>query len=220
MEWFTVRNSEELAVLVDAAGILPFFRSRIPGWSLEEHIDPAVWFTGADGPWEWKGRQSKEKRYVYGRFIDGKNAWVSLACFQDLMNLRRDGYDFEGRCEDGLVPYREKQLMACIERLAPVVSKNARRQCGLSKGFDAALTRLQMQTFVINQDFVYDLDKYGRAYGWGNALLSTPEKWFGEAYMAEGYSRKPAESLHRLAGKLSAALPWADPAAIEKALRG
>ena len=220
MGWWTVSHIGDLEELVNQIGILPFFRNRIPGWSLEEHIRPDVWFTSADGPWEWKGRLAKDKRNVYGRFIAGKNAWVSLDCFPDLANLRRDGYDFEGRCEDGLVPYREKLLMAWLEEHAPAVSKVARRECGFSKGFDTALTHLQMQTFIINQDFVYDLDRYGHAYGWGNALLTTPEKWFGAEYLDEAFRRKPEESLERLLERLQPWLSWADPGDLRRVLHG
>ena len=209
-----------LEALIRRVGILPFFPTGVPGWSLAENIDPAVWFTGADGPWEWKGRQAKAKRYVYGRLVDGKNAWVSLDCYPDLANLRRDGYDFEGRCEDGLVPWREKQLMAWIEAHAPVLSKSARRLSGVTKGFDTALTHLQMQTFILNQDFVYDIDRRGRAYGWGNALLSTPERWFGEDFLAAGYARKPEESFALLMDRLRSAMPWAEEAQLARALRG
>ena len=220
MDWWTVDSRDSLAALIDAAGILPFFRNRIPGWSLEEHITPSRWFTAEEGPWEWKAALAASKQSVYGRFVWGKNAWVSLDFFPDLANLRRDGYDFEGRCEDGLVPYREKQLMAWAEARAPVVSKAVRRGCGVTRGFDTALTHLEMQTFLINQDFVYDIDRSGKPYGWGNALLTTPEKWFGPPFLARAESRRPAESLDLLLEKLRERVPWADPALLRRALQG
>ncbi len=220
MNWFTVRDIEGLAALVEEAGILPFFRCAIPGWSLEEHIDPGVWFTGVDGPWEWKGRLAKAKRNLYGKLIAGKNAWVSLELYADLCNLRRDGYDFEGRCEDGLVPWRDQQLMRYMEAHAPLVSKAVRRNCGVTKGFDTSLTRLQMQTFICNQDFVYDFDRHGNTYGWGNALLTTPEKWLGEDYLARVGDRSPEASLDRLMAHMRGVLPWADEHTLRKLLVG
>lgn len=114
MRFDCVHSEEDLAQLVAGIGFLPFFRCRIPGWSLEENIDPAVWFTAADGPWEWKGRMARDKKLVYGKFIRGKAAFVSLTCFPDLANFRRDGYDWEGFVEDAKAPHQDKLLMHCL----------------------------------------------------------------------------------------------------------
>ncbi len=40
------------------------------------------------------------------------------------------------------------------------------------KGFDTAITNLQMQTYVTVHSFEYAQDKYGRPYGWGTAQRS------------------------------------------------
>ena len=45
------------------------------------------------------------------------------------------------------------------------ISSQIRRRTGLIKGYDAALTRLQMQTFVVIADFRYSLSKDGVPYG-------------------------------------------------------
>ena len=202
-----VRTQEMLLELVNTLGILPFFKNRIPGWSLEEHIDPAVWFTGADGPWQWKGYLAASKSCIYSKLVRNGNAWISHALFPDLANYRRDGYDFEGRVEDGLVPYRDKLLMDYLDSHIPVLSRTARRSCGFAKGYEASLTRLEMQTFIINQDFVYDLTKDGKPYGWGNAFLTFPEKWLGEAYLEQTDGRTPEQSLSRICEHLHLAMP-------------
>lgn len=213
-----IYTREELLYLVNRLGILPFFRNSIPGWSVEEQISPEIWFTEQEGPWEWKGQMARERDCVYGKFFQKKNAWVSLDLFPHLCNYRRNGYDFEGMCEDGLVPYRDMQLMNYLLSRLPMQSKDARRMGPVQKGYDASLTRLQMQTFLINQDFVYSLDKHGRPYGWGNALLTTPEHWLGQQ-IVDGAGCSPDDSLRFMGAHLHGALPHIPEKAFIEALR-
>lgn len=220
MRFQCVRSADDLAVLAAGIGFLPFFRSRIGGWSLEENVDPSVWFTDQDGPWEWKGRLAREKRIVYGKFYHGKAAFVSLTCFPDLCNFRRDGYDFEGFCEDALAPHNDRLLMAWLTEHGPAPSKTVRRSCGFTKGYDTVLTRLQMQTFVIDRDFVYDTDRNGRPYGWGNALLDTPERFLGAETVNSGDIYSPAESRERIVRWLHGWMPDAPEDLIRAELKG
>ena len=215
----TIHSKEELLNLVNRVGILPFFKNSIPGWSLEECIEPSLWFGDLEGPWEWKGQMAKEKTCVYSKLIKNGNAWVSLEWFPDLCNYRRNGYDFEGLCEDGLVRYRDKLLMQYLSTHTPILSKIAKRSWGLSIGYDAALTSLEMQTFVINQDFVYSIDKTGKPYGWGNALLTLPETYLGEEYVNQADRYSPQESFERLCQHLMSVLPGCDEAQLRKMLK-
>ena len=58
---------------------------------------------------------------------------------------------------------------------------------------------------IITQDFVYPRDKHGHEYGWGWALLTTPEDLLGkEACHCE---RTPEESLARIMAHLRQLLP-------------
>ncbi len=215
----TIQTIEGLEEAIDAFGILPFFRSRVPGWSLEDRIAPGVWFTDREGPWEWKGQLALQRICVYGKFISGKAAFVSPDCFGDLMNLRRRGMTFEERLEEGLVPYGDKRLMEYLKAHPNVLSKYAKRESGLTKGYDAALTRLQMSTDVILCDFRYSLDKTGKPYGWGNAALDFPERWFGERLFAEALERTPEESEERLVGRIRRTLPGAQEGLLLRQLR-
>lgn len=171
--FITTHSMEDLLDLIDWIGFIPFFPNDIPGYSVEESVDPGLMW-GEDGPWEWKGPMIRTGRCLYGKLFGRKAAFVSRAWFPDLANWRRDGYDFEGRCDDGLVPYQDKLLMQYVTAHGPVLSRVAKEGCGFHKGFDTALTRLQMQTFITNNDFVYQVDKHGKPYGWGNAQLTTP----------------------------------------------
>jgi len=77
--------------MIQQTGILPFFTNSVPGWSVEEHIDPAVWFTDQEGLWEWKGQLASEQACVYGKFIRNKAVVISPGWFPDLANWRRTG---------------------------------------------------------------------------------------------------------------------------------
>lgn len=220
MRFDCVHSCEDLARLVDGIGFLPFFRSAAPGWSLEENCDPAVWFTGADGPWEWKGWLARDRRIVYGKFYRGKAAFVSLSCFPDLCNFRRDGYDFEGFAADALAPHNDRLLMAALQEIGPCPSKALKRRCGFTKGYDTVLTRLQMQTFVVSGDFVYDVDRQGRPYGWGNALLDTPERWLGEELVNRSDAFSPEESRERIVRWLHGWMPDVPEDRLRQELRG
>lgn len=58
--------------------------------------------------------------------------------------------------------------------------------------FDGYLTRLEMATYIVTEDFIYPRDKHNREYGWGWSLLNTPEELYGrDACKCE---RTPEES--------------------------
>ena len=214
-----IRTCSQLEEAVECTGILPFFKSCVAGWSLAESIDPAVWFTSEEGPWEWKGQLAAGRRCVYGKFIGGKAAFVSPDCFGELMNLRRGGLSFEERLDEGLIPFNDKRLMDYLLAHPNVLSRHAKRECGLVKGFDAALTRLQMGTDVILCDFRYSFDKTGKPYGWGNAALDLPERWFGAGFFTLPQERSPEASEDCLTRRILGALPGLDETALRRALR-
>ena len=196
---FTVRTRQDLIDAVQEYGIVPYFSTSIPGFSLEEHCPPAVLFsdTGED-TWAWKGPVIRATGCAYGKFFEKKSAYVSREVFLDLANYRRDGYDFDARYDDGLAKYSDKELFELIDRLAPVVSKD-----------DTSVTRLQEQCYVIISDFVYTLDKHGNKRGWGVAEYSTPEKVMGKDFSDHVYRRTPAESRERLLQHLAKLFPHA-----------
>ena len=222
---FTIRTKQDLIDAVNTFGVVPFFRNSIPGFSLEEHADPSVWYAGNDEwpLWEWKGPAIRETRCAYGKFFEKKAVFVSLEWFRELANYRRDGYDFDARYDDGLASRRDKELFDLIETNAPVLSRTVKAVGNYRKGgrtgFDTSITRLQEQCYVLTSDFVYALDRYGKPYGWGTAQYSTPERFFGADFSERVYARRPAESYDRLLAHLSALLPRADEDSLRKLLR-
>lgn len=214
-----IRTMEELALEVGRMGILPFFKNRVPGWSLEERIDPGKWFTDDDGPWEWKGPLASQRRCVYGKFIRGKAAFVSPGWFGDLANWRRDGYAWDERLDEDPPPYRERLLMDYLQGHPLALSKYARRECGFAKGYDAALTRLEMQTYVVTVDFQYSLTRQGVPYGWGNAVIDLADRWLGKDFWSIRDERSPGESFERMIAHLKRAMPEADEKLIRTELK-
>lgn len=218
-----IRNIDDLKTAVEELGFVPFFENSIPGFSIEEHVDPRIWFSNEDGPWEWKGPVISELGCAYGKFFEKKAAYISPKWFPDFANYRRDGYDFDARYEDGLVYIGDKRLYDLIDSNAPILSKHLKqignyRKAG-NKGFDTIINRLQAQGYVLISDFKYMIDKNGNEYGWGVAEYSTPEQFMGEEFISNVYKRTPEESYTRLFEHLRKILPGADEQAIHKMLK-
>lgn len=219
----TIRTKQDLKDAVETFGIVPFFRNTLRGFSVAEHTAPEVWFTDVPGPWEWKGPVIRETGCVYGKLFEGKAAYVRPDLYEDLANFRRDGYDFDARCDEGLVYYRDKALYELLDSRAPILSRDLKLWGNYGKdgqkGFDASITKLQMQCYVTVSDFVYLRDKNGKEYGWGVAQYSTPEKQLGAPFRDRVYQRSPEESYQRLCTHLRKILPEADEKAIRKFLK-
>ena len=210
---------DDLAEVTRVCGILPFFSNAVNGWSVEEMIDPAVWFTDREGPWEWKGHLASGCHCVYGKFIRGKAAFVSLECFAHLANWRRKGMSFDDRMAEGMIPYQDEKVMRYFERHPNALSKYAKKECGITKGYDASLTRLQMSTDLLMCDFRYSLSKGGQPYGWGNAAIDLPERWLGEEALALPDDISPEESFEWLLGRIMRCMPQADEGILRRELK-
>ena len=219
---FTIRTKEDMLRAVETLGFLPFFSCSVPGFSIEEHAAADAWYSSGGGEWkiwDWKGPVIREAGCAYGKFFENRAAFISRAWFPDFANLRRDGYDFDARYDEGLASYRDRELFALVDANAPIDSRalktlgNYRRDG--RKGFDAAIARLQAQCYVVIGDFTYARDRTGREYGWGIAEYSTPEKLFGADFTGRVYARSPEESRRRVLGHLRALFPGVD----EKILR-
>ncbi len=216
----TIRSVEELLTTVEEYGFLPFFQNKIPGFSIEEMCPPELWFTEQDGPWEWKGPAAKSGRCIYGKFFGGKAGFVSKEWIPDFVNYHRDGYDFDARCDDGLVFWKDKDLFDTIAEHEVILSKELKkiRNYGKdgNKGFETIITRLQMQSYVCVADFVYMQDKFGKPYGWGVAQYTTPEHLFGYEYVASEYKTDPIISKQKITEHLKRLFPDVDDKQIRK----
>ena len=217
-----IASQQDLAEAVERLGILPLFANSLTGFSVEEHVAPKAWFSNEPGVWEWKGPVIRETGCAYGKFFEHKAAFVSASWFAELANYRRDGYDFDARWEDGLVSYKDKRLYEMLAAREPVLSRHLKTdgdyRKGGNTGFDTSIMRLQEQCYVLISDFVYERNRFGRAYGWGVAEYSTPEKWLGEPFCEAVYQHEPQESYELLVAHLQSLLPRAEEKDIRRFL--
>lgn len=220
---FLIRTKQELVDAVQTFGFVPLFENSIPGFSVEEHASPEVWFSGDDGVWEWKGPVIRDSGCAYGKFFEKKAAFVSARWFPDFANYRRDGYDFDARYDEGLAPFADKYLFDLVDENAPILSRRLKQlgdyRKGGRKGFDTSMNRLQAQCYVVIGDFAYEKDKRGRQYGWGVAEYTTPETLMGGRFTEAVYRRAPQESRERILAHLRELLPGAGEQALAKFLQ-
>ena len=223
---FTIGSEAELIKAIKKFGFVPFFAGSVEGFSLEEHIADGCWYYDSDPweAWEWKGPVIRKMKCAYGKFIGNKAVYISPECFPDFANLRRDGYDFDARYDDGLASRADKELFELVDANGPALSKKIKEigHYGKNgkKGFDSSITRLQKQCYVITSDFGYATDKFGNRYGWGIAEYSTPEKFLGKKFTDEVYKRTPEESLEKLLAHFEKILPGVPEKQLIKILRG
>lgn len=226
---------EDLERLVCQMGFLPFFRNEIPGFSVEEFTPAELWFADdADGPWEWKGPVVRNWNCVYGKLFRGKAGYVSLEWFPELVNYRRGGYiptdDSSGS--------KEKFIYDTVVEYESLLSKEIKSLCGFrkhrhtngnpldmmfeqkrepkSEGFETALTKLQMGTYLVVADFEYSYDKHGEPYGWGIARYTTPEALYGEDVIMSCGTHSPEVSKKNLFCHFQKMLPQATETQISR----
>ena len=94
MSYRTIDSPERMIEVIRKYGIIPFFRSGVPGWSIEEMTAPGCWFTdeedgGTLGPWDWKIEVVQAGDIAYGKFLGGKAAFATVDWYRELMNWRR-----------------------------------------------------------------------------------------------------------------------------------
>lgn len=219
-----IHSATELETLVQEIGFLPFFSCSVRNFSIEEFTPSSYWFVeGVDGPWEWRMELARRGVVAYGKLFSKKAGLVSREWYPDLANYRRDGYDFDARWEEGLAGYREKRIMDVLLREGPTLSKDLKRLAGFGgdglKGFDTAITNLQMQTYVTVHSFEYAQDKYGRSYGWGIARYAVTEDMLGEDVTRGAYNRSPDESKAKILQHLGLLCPEAFDKDLERLIR-
>lgn len=215
-----IENAAGLERAAELYGLLPFFDSGVPGFSVEDMTPPRYWFAGdVDGPWEWRMEVARRGKVAYGKLFAGKAGFCSREYYPDLANYRRDGYDFDARYEDGLANHRDKQIIDALTREGSLLTRELRRASGVDKGFETCLTRLQMQTYITVTDFEYLRDRHGKPYGWGVARYALTESVFGEEMTRSAYGRKPEESKVKLISRLRELCPDGDEALLLKLIK-
>ena len=210
-----VSSCKAMESMVKEYGMLPMFENQVPGFSIEEHTPRSFWFAeNTEGPWEWKGPVIRRTGAAYGKFFRNKAGYIMPELYLDFANYRRDGYDFDARYDDGLASHTDLLIYNALLEHGSLLTGQWRQKSGFAGkekrgAFENAVTRLQMQGYVIITDFEYAKDKDGKTYGWGIARYSTPEARFGTAFTEQVYRHAPRESKERLLETLRRLCPEA-----------
>ncbi|MBQ4088453.1 MAG: hypothetical protein IJC56_01045 [Clostridia bacterium] len=204
-------SAGELRALVNEVGMLPLFRSKAPGFSVEELTPEEYWFKeDTIGPWEWRQTLAGEREIAYAKLFNGKYGFVSMDIYPHLANYRRDGYDFDARVDDGLVRDSEKRLYELID--GGLHLSSALRKAFAGKGFESAVAALQMRTYVTCSGFEQRVTRNGKPYGWEVSRYEVSEAVFGDA-CSRAYELDPQESYEILINRL---MRYMDRASAEK----
>ena len=207
-----IHNSVELMELIDRIGFLPLLDSGIRGFSAEDMVDEDCRYVvlddgGWDWPlWKWKGEVITEGGHVYGKFFAGKAGFISRAWWPDFCNYRRSKHPTP---EEGSI---EEAILLTLVEHGSLITRELRALCGfdgpkMRSRFDGFVTRLQMATRIVTEDFVYPTDRHGNEYGWGWSLLTTPEQLYGRDLCR--CDRSPEESFDRICRHLQTICPEA-----------
>ncbi|MCR5445698.1 MAG: hypothetical protein K6E96_08515 [Bacteroidales bacterium] len=214
----TIHNCSELMEAIQQIGLVPLLDSGIPGFSADELVAPECRYVVTDEGWEWplwdwKGPLVTEGGFAYGKFFGGKAGFVTMEWWPDLCNWRRHCHPMPD--EDSI----EGVILEVLQLNGSMITRDLRSACGfdgpkMRSRFDSYITRLQMACRVVTEDFVYPTDRHGNRYGWGWALLNTPERLFGREACA--CDRTPEESRQRIFEQLRSFIPHASEKQLAK----
>lgn len=221
MKFQEIYSATGLMELIQEVGFLPLLDSGIKGFSAEEIVsEECRYMTFPEGGWEWllwkwKGEIVTEMPCMYGKFFNRKAGFISQDWWPDFCNYRRS------RCPRPEEETIEGIILSTLMTSGSLITRDLRAACGFTgKGmrskFDAYLTRLEMATYIVTEDFVYSRDKHDREYGWGRSLLTTPEALYGEDACISNHS--PEESYQRMFLHLKKVLPDAADKQLNKLL--
>ncbi len=218
-----IHSCPEMMNAINEIGFLPLLPMGIRGWSADELTDAESGYVELpDGGWEWalwkwKGDIIRETGCAYGKFFDRKAAFISKEWWPHFCNLRRSLQPApQEESIDGMV-------LQTLREHGSMVARDLRKACGFTgtkmRGkFDTRVARLQMEGYMVTEDFVYPLDRHGKEYGWGWSLLTTPEALFGrDACRAKC---PPQESYERMSRQLRKIFPTADDTLFSFLLKG
>ena len=233
LEWndpYRIRSWQELVNWINEVGFLPLFANDIEGFSAEEHVSPDYWWTGIreEDPWEWREIIAASHQVAYGKFFDQKAGFISLEWLPFFVNYRRGGYDFDSRWEDGLANRREKLIMDMLTSTdddgdmtfpdVQILSTDLKKKAGFGKGgeknYPGIITALQMQTYLVINDFHRRVNKRGEEYGMPVSVLLPPEAIWGYETVTSAYGEDPAESRQRIVDRIYDQFPDATDAGI------
>lgn len=220
-----LKSPEELTAFIEEEGFLSYFKCSVDGFSAEERVNAAGWWSDdpAIDPWIWRMVLAEGRRATYGKIFGGRAGFISREWLPVFASFRRDGYDFDSLYDDGLATLKDKRIMDCFAEGGEHFTFDLKREAGFGKGetgFETALTRLQMQTYLTVGRFERRKNKRGGEYGWHIAKYCTPESIFGEDYVRSGYQYERDEAFELLVGQVMKRHPDADEKTVRKLIAG
>jgi hypothetical protein len=204
MKRLKIKTCGELKDLIREIGFIPLFENEIPGFSVMDITGGRYWWTGNEetDPWVWRMILAGDPGIAYGKVFRGRAGFVSRKWLPYFASFRRDGYDFDARYEDGKASHKCKKIITLLEKQPLLPSYTIKKMAGFSKngerGFEGALTLLQMQTYLTVRSFIRRQSKAGEYYGWHVAVYSLTEDKFGYDLVTKAYGLGPAGSKEKL----------------------
>lgn len=220
-----IKNHVELTDLINDIGFLPLFKNQVPGFSVEEVTAIDSWWAGIpqEDPWEWREVIAAEGIVAYGKLFSNKAGFVSKEWYPYLASYRRDGYDFDSRYEDGLASHRSKKIMDILMDREELLSNELKAAAGFGKGgekgFDGAISLLQMQTYITVRNFKRRSNKKNTEYGWPVASYSISENLFGEDHVRSEYHLGADKAKGRIIEQIKSKFPKAAETDIAKIIK-
>lgn len=170
-----IDGAEPMLLAIRQAGLLPFFRNRIPGYSVQDLTRPGYWFDGDEdplGPWDWKIDCVQSGDIAYGKFLcGGKASFATVEWYKELRNWRLATTEPDAA---------GKEILAYLAEHGTITSKEVRLLLGVRKSAaDAAMGRLQYQCRIVTGDItrVYRGPEL-KYVGWQVASYCEPEALF------------------------------------------
>ena len=210
MNFPEIYSATGMMELIQKIGFLPLLDSGIEGFSAEDIVTDDCRYVifpegGWDWPlWKWKGEIVQEMPCMYGNFFNKKAGFISQEWWPDFCNYRRSKYP---RSDEESI---EGAILNTLQSTGSLITRELRAACGFTgqgmrSKFDGYLTRLEMATYIVTEDFIYPRDKHNHEYGWGWSLLNTPEDLYGKEVCQ--CNRTPEESYQRIFEHLKEILP-------------
>ncbi|MBQ3080285.1 MAG: hypothetical protein IJC48_09870 [Clostridia bacterium] len=211
-----LNSDADLKALLREIGFIPLFESdACPGCSVEA-LTIGQWWTGrSDDPWHWRETLSEDEEILYGKFFSGRAGFITKEWLPKFANYRRDGYDFDSLEEEGLAAKKLSDVMEVVEREGRILSNTLKKAAG-AKGYEGAVTALQMKMYLFIDGFGRRVDKSGRPYGWSIAYLSKPENRYGYDFTAGEYCKKPEISYREILSHALKVFPYAEEDALSR----
>jgi len=194
------------------AGFIPLFSNEL-GFSVMDITQLRHWWTGNEktDPWIWRMILSEDPYIAYGKVFNGRAGFVSKTWFPYFASYRRDGYDFDTRYEAGKASRKCKNIMDLFEERPLIPSYVIKSLAGFAKngakGFEGALTLLQMQTYITVRHFTRKQSGKGEYYGWPISVYSTSEDKYGYNHMTRAYSLGAENSKKKLVKRMMKIAP-------------